>query len=61
MTRIESKTVEVSTSIQDCYAYLSDMNNYKELLPLDKISDWNSSEKSCSFKDSENLQTRIDS
>ena len=32
------------------YAYLSDLRNFKELLPQDKISDWRGEEDNCSFK-----------
>ena len=50
MTRIESKQVEVSKPATDLYAFLQDMNNFKLLLPQDKISDWQSDGTSCSFK-----------
>jgi len=32
------------------FEYLSDLNNYIELLPADKITDWESDVDSCSFK-----------
>lgn len=50
MTRIESKEVTVGSSIEECFKFLLDMNNYELLLPKDKISHWESDEKQCSFK-----------
>jgi carbon monoxide dehydrogenase subunit G len=50
MTRIESKTVQIAKSPHELYTYLQDMNNFKELLPQDRISDWQSDGNSCSFK-----------
>lgn len=50
MTRIESKQVEIAKPAADLYNFLQDMNNFKQLLPQDKISDWQSDGKSCSFK-----------
>jgi len=50
MTRIESKKVNVACSTEECYEFLTDLNNYELLLPKDKISNWESEEKKCSFK-----------
>ncbi|MFN0031822.1 MAG: hypothetical protein ACKVOR_06665 [Flavobacteriales bacterium] len=50
MTQIESKKVTVSASTESVFDFLSDMNNIQKLLPLDKITEWKSDEKSCSFK-----------
>jgi len=50
MTRIESKKVNVACNAEECYEFLTDLNNYELLLPKDKISNWESSEKKCSFK-----------
>lgn len=50
MTKIESKHVEVSASQKAIYDYLMDLNNLEELLPQDKVSDFHSDGKSCSFK-----------
>lgn len=50
MTRIESKKVNVSCNAEECYEFLTDLNNYELLLPKDKISNWESDEKHCSFK-----------
>ena len=50
MTRIESKHVEIARTAQDVYTFLQDMNNFQQLLPEDRISEWKSDGKSCSFK-----------
>lgn len=50
MTRIESKHVEIARSAQDVHTFLQDMNNFQQLLPQDRISDWKSDGTSCSFK-----------
>lgn len=50
MTRIESQREVVNTTQEELFVYLSDLNNFRELLPLDKISDWDASETHCSFK-----------
>jgi len=49
-TVIESNKVTVTASSEDVFNYLIDFNNIKELLPEDKISDWEASEERCSFK-----------
>ncbi|MDA7803262.1 hypothetical protein N8987_01630, partial [Crocinitomix sp.] len=49
-TNIESNKVIINASQGDVYSYLIDFNNIKELLPQDKISDWDSSVDHCSFK-----------
>lgn len=50
MTHIESKKVRVEASNSECFNFLTDLNHYELLLPQDKISNWESDEKSCSFK-----------
>ncbi len=50
MTNIESKHVEVSCSREEVFEYLTDMNNFQELLPKDKVSNWTSDTNSCSFR-----------
>lgn len=50
MTRIESKQVAINKPAQELYSYLNDMNNFLDLLPQDRISDWKSDGTSCSFK-----------
>ena len=50
MTRIESKHVDIARPAQEAYSFLQDMNNFQQLLPQDRISDWKSDGTSCSFK-----------
>jgi carbon monoxide dehydrogenase subunit G len=50
MTTIESKHVEIGKSKEDVFAYVRDMTNFKELLPQDRISDFQADNDSCSFK-----------
>jgi hypothetical protein len=50
MTTIESKHVEIGKDAQTLYDFLQDMNNFQQLLPQDRISDWKSDGRSCSFK-----------
>jgi carbon monoxide dehydrogenase subunit G len=50
MTQIESKKVTVNAAPEAVFDYLSDMNHFAELLPRDRISDWKSDSRSCSFK-----------
>ena len=48
--KITSKTVIVDTPAQEVFHFLLDMNNLEQLLPEDKISNWQSSMEKCSFK-----------
>jgi len=48
--QLKSKTGLINQPIDKVFEYLSDLNNYRELLPADKISDWDSDTESCSFK-----------
>jgi carbon monoxide dehydrogenase subunit G len=50
MTTIESKQVEIRKPAAELHAFLQDMNNFQQLLPAGRISDWKSDGKSCSFK-----------
>ena len=50
MTRIESKHVRIARPAQDVYTFLQDMNNFQQLLPEDRISDWKADARQCSFK-----------
>ncbi|TNE54162.1 MAG: hypothetical protein EP338_08340 [Bacteroidetes bacterium] len=47
---IKSKLVRVQAPIQEVFDFLKDTRNIYELLPQDKISDWQADELSCSFK-----------
>lgn len=50
MTTIESKKVGIAKPAQALHEFLSDMNNFQQLLPASRISEWQSDGKSCSFK-----------
>jgi carbon monoxide dehydrogenase subunit G len=47
---IESNKGLVKRPVNEVFDYLCDMNNFKNLLPEDKISNWTADEKQCSFK-----------
>lgn len=48
--KIESKHVQIAKPASDLYNFLQDMNNFQELLPEGKISDWEADVDECSFK-----------
>ncbi|MEN8229039.1 MAG: hypothetical protein ABFS38_12855 [Bacteroidota bacterium] len=48
--KIESKIGKSSHSDQQIYGFITDFNNFKELLPEGKVSGWESSEDRCSFQ-----------
>lgn len=50
MTRIESKHVDIARPAQEIHGFLQDMNNFQQLLPTERISEWKSDGTSCSFK-----------
>lgn len=50
MTTITSDKVKVNRSAEEIFRFLLDMNNFQQLLPQDKISEFTSSEEHCSFK-----------
>ena len=50
MTNIESKHVSVNNTQQEVFEFLGDLNNFQQLLPQDKISNWKSDKNFCSFK-----------
>lgn len=50
MSTIQSKTVAIARPAEALFRFLQDMNNFQQLLPQDRISEWKSDGKSCSFK-----------
>lgn len=50
ITTIKSEQVTVNASQETVFNFLNDFKNIKELLPQDKISDWEATENECSFK-----------
>ena len=49
MSKIESKIGNIVNSDRKIYTFLSDFNNFEQLIPADKIKDWKSDGESCSF------------
>jgi carbon monoxide dehydrogenase subunit G len=48
--KIESRVGKSSSSDQEIYTFITNFNNFKDLLPEDKVSDWESTEEECSFR-----------
>jgi len=48
--KIESKIGKSASKDQEIYAFVSNFHNFKDLLPADKVSGWESSEEKCSFQ-----------
>lgn len=49
MTTIESKKAKINKPREEVFSFLSDLNNFGSLLPEDRISNFESTETSCSF------------
>ena len=47
--RLESKIGTIPYSDKRIYTFLTDFNNFKNLIPEDKLKDWQADETSCSF------------
>lgn len=47
--KIESKKATVNTSAEKAFSFISDFNNFQNLLPKDKVSDYQSTADSCTF------------
>lgn len=47
--KIESKIGKSAYSENQIYTFASNFHNFKDLLPADKVSGWESSEDKCSF------------
>ena len=48
--KIESKIGKSDSSDEVIYAFVGNFHNFKDLLPADKVSGWESSEEKCSFQ-----------
>ena len=48
--KIESRIGKSAVSDQKIYNFISNFHNFKELLPQDRVSGWESSEEKCSFQ-----------
>jgi len=49
MLKIKSEEFTFNGKQADCMNFLSDLNNYKNLFPKDKIKNWKSEENYCEF------------
>ena len=49
MIKLESRIGKIDNNEENVYNFLSDFNNFKELIPGDKIKNWESSSDSCRF------------
>ena len=48
--KIESKIGKTAYEDHQIYAFITDFNNFRELIPSDKVSQWESTEDQCSFQ-----------
>ena len=48
MTTIQSDSVQISKSLTDVFAFLSNANNHQKLMP-ESVYNWTSTEDECSF------------
>ena len=49
MAKIESKTGKVEEQDEIIFDFLADFNNYRKLIPPDKVREWESGTDWCSF------------
>lgn len=49
MGKIESRTGKINQSDEKIYNFLSDFNNFKHLIPPEKVKNWSSTTDSCRF------------
>jgi carbon monoxide dehydrogenase subunit G len=49
MIKLESRIGKIHNTEEKIYNFLSDFNNFKDLIPEDKIKNWESSADSCRF------------
>ena len=50
MTKFESEIKKALHSKEKIFSFISNFNNFKDLVPQDKIKDWQSTEDTCRFK-----------
>ena len=62
MTKFESKRIIINAPCEKVYDFMADFNNFEKLLP-DRVSNWQATSDSCSFKIEGigNLAMRIES
>ncbi|MFV0598488.1 MAG: hypothetical protein ACK5M0_02015 [Bacteroidales bacterium] len=49
MAKVESKEVEINSSAEEIFNFLSDFTNFSLLVP-DKVENWKATKEKCSFK-----------
>ena len=49
MLEIKSDTITLNGKLEACLEYLSNLNNFENLFPKDKIKDWKSDKDFCIF------------
>ncbi len=49
MPKIESRIGKINASAEKIFTFLSDFNNFRNLIPEDRVKDWESTEDTCSF------------
>ncbi|MFW5820982.1 MAG: SRPBCC family protein [Bacteroidota bacterium] len=49
MTKIESKVTKTEVNSEKLFAFVSDFNNFENIIPADKVKNWQADEESCSF------------
>ena len=47
---IKSEQVTLNVSQENVFMFLKNMNNWEQLMPKEKIKEWQSTESECSFK-----------
>jgi carbon monoxide dehydrogenase subunit G len=47
--KIESKVGKIDSPDEKIYNFLTNFNNFKQLVPIDKVKNWQSDETSCKF------------
>ncbi|MDG1477225.1 MAG: hypothetical protein P8Q14_08770, partial [Vicingaceae bacterium] len=48
--KIETTHKEINATPKEIYNFLMDTNNFEQLFPHDKISEWESTTETCSMK-----------
>ena len=48
--KIESRIGKSASSDREIYEFITDFNNFRDLLPGERLTDWESTEESCSFR-----------
>lgn len=49
MTKFESRIGKLNTSAEKAFRFLSDFRNFDQLIPEDKVKEWEASAEQCSF------------